>query len=193
MKKEKKELTQEEILAQVKEEERLQVEGFKKIALEQFEKYLEYLELKYEDWQCDIIVVGPPNFEMRWSAKICVPVAKDIFKIKVAGHYGFMENAKPVDFRQMVAIVCGVNMHPRGEMFNWILGQEQQWRLGDPSHDSITEVLLRGTIASLFIAGIQRPEIENAFKEQSHLEYNIARVVNILKGGDDRKRHAKKQ
>jgi hypothetical protein len=169
----------------------LQADEFEKTALAMFEKYVEWLELHYEEWECTCNPVGEPNFEMRWSAKICVNVGKDVFKVKCAGHYGFMENVKAVDFKQMFAIVCGVGMHPRGEMFNWILNQERQWRLGDEAHDSIPEVLLRGTIASLFIAGVARPEIENAFKEQAHLEYNIARVNELLKG-DQRKRHEKK-
>lgn len=171
---------------------RLQADEFEKTALAMFEHYVDWLELRYEEWECACNPVGEPNFEIRWSAKICVTVGKDILKIKVAGHYEFMENVKAVDFKQMFAIVCGAGMHPRGEMFNWILYQEHRWRLGDEAHDSITEVLFRGTIASLFIAGIARPEIENAFKEQSHMEYNIARVNDILKGGDQRKRHEKK-
>ena len=170
----------------------LQADEFEKTALAMFEHYVDFLELAYEEWECNCNPVGEPNFEMKWKAKICVNVGKDIFKIKVDGHYGFMENVTAKDFKQMFAIVCGVGMHPRGEMFNWILMQERQWRLGDEAHDSITEVLFRSTLASLFIAGINRPEIENAFKEQTHMEYNIARVNELLKGGDQRKRHAKK-
>jgi hypothetical protein len=193
MEEEKKVFEAEEMRKKEQEIYELQAPQFEDTAFAMFNEYLDWLQLYQEEWQCTCTAVGRPNYEMKWAAKICVKVGKDIFKIKVAGHYGFMETAKPVDFKQMFAIVCGVGMHPRGEMFNWILQQERQWRLGDEAHDSITEVLFRGTIASLFIAGIARPEIEHAFKEQTHMEYNIARVNDILHGGEPRKRHATKR
>ena len=170
-----------------------QAEKFKEMALVEFEHYVDWLELAYEEWECVVIPQGEPNFEMRWSTKIVVKVDKDTFKIGCAGRYGFTENVKAVDLRQMFAIVCGISMHPRGEMFNWILMQEHQFRLGDPTHDSITEVLLRGIISGLFLAGVGRNEIVSAYMEQSHFEYNTVRVLNTIKGKDNRHRHDSKK
>ena len=164
---------------------------FHATAEEQFKKYIQFLELTYEEWKCKVEIVDSKHYVTTWSAKVCVDIDKDKFKIPVAGRYGFSEEVKFTDFRQMFAITCGVGMHPRSEMFTWILQQERRFRLGDSAHDSITEVLLRSTIASLFISGIHRNEITNAYMEQSHFEFNVARMMSSLQGGHA-KRHGKK-
>lgn len=161
-------------------------------AEEQFKKYIQFLELTYEEWKCKVEIVDSEHYVMTWSAKICVDIDKDKFKIPVAGRYGFSKEVKFTDFRQMFALTCGVGMHPRSEMFTWILQQERRFRLNDSAHDSITEVLLRSTIASLLISGVQRNDIHNAYMEQSHFEFNVARVMSSLQGGHAKRHHGKK-
>jgi hypothetical protein len=166
-------------------------EKFAVMAKDEFESYLTYLDLHWVGWDCEVNELSE-GFKVAWKSHIVVPNSKapdSHIDIPTSGVFYFKEDATKFHFRQMYAMVIGVQLHPRSPMFNWILEQEQAYRLQDPDHDNILEVVLRSVLTSMILSGVRRPEILGAFLEQCHFDYNVARTVDIMTKGKRLKRH----
>ena len=163
--------------------------GYQKIATSQFEKYMKFLDIHYKDWTCDV-VTNEKGYEIRWAVKLLMPsatTAGDI-ELPIASKFFFYSDVTHHSFLRMFTQVIGTHLHPRASLFHWVLMQIKYYGLGDDVHDNLLEILLRGALATLIMSGVKRVDLLNAFCEQIHFDYNIARVMSILQGRE-RKKH----